>query len=77
MIAAWVVQIITAVALQVISLVLTPRPKGPKPDAVEEGENPTAEAGKSIPKLWGTKRISETNVIGFWDKSSRQYQVKV
>lgn len=76
-IAAWIVQLLIAVALQVLALVLTPKPKGPKPTEVEQGENPTAEAGKPVPKLWGTARISETNVIGFWDKSSRQYKVSV
>lgn len=74
---AWIVQVLIAIAMQVLALVMTPRPKGPKPAEVEQGENPTAEAGKPIPKLWGTARVSETNVIGFWDKSTRQYKVKM
>lgn len=73
----FIAQLLVAIALNLLVLVITPRPKGPKPTAVEQGENPTAEAGRAIPKLWGTARISETNVLGFWDKSTRQYKVNV
>jgi len=73
----WLVQLLVAVALNILAAVLTPKPKGPKPEAVEQAENPTAEAGRPIPKAWGSPRVSETNVIGFWDKSSRQYKIKV
>lgn len=71
----FVIQILIAIAMQVLAVVLTPKPKGPKPEAVQQAENPTAEAGRPIPKLWGSARISETNVLGYWDKSTRQYQV--
>ena len=72
----FIVQFLIMLALQVLAYVLTPKPKGPKPAALEQAENPTADAGKPVAKLWGSARISETNVIGFWDKSTRQYQVK-
>lgn len=74
---AWIVAAIVSTALNVIAYIITPRPKTPKPDAVQQAETPTAEAGRPMAKLWGSARISETNVIGWWDKSSRQYQVKV
>lgn len=77
MIAPWIIQILISVAMQILAVVLTPRPKGPKPDAVQQAESPTAEAGRPIPKLWGTARVMETNVLGSWDKSSRQYKIKV
>ncbi len=77
MILPWIAQILVAFAMQVLSYVLTPKPKGPKPEAVQQAENPTASADRPIPKLWGSGRISETNVLGFWDKSTRQYKIKV
>ena len=77
MIFPWLVQLLIAVALNILSYVLTPKPKAAKPAAVEQAQNPTAEAGRPIPKLWGSGRVMETNVLGFWDKSSRQYQIKV
>lgn len=73
----FIAQLIILIAIQVLSYVLTPKPKAAKPDAVDQAENPTAEAGRPIPRAWGSPRISETNVIGFWDKSTRQYKIKV
>lgn len=77
MAAAWLVALIVTVALNVVAYLITPKPKGPKPQAAEQAESPTAEAGKPIPVLFGTARLSETNIIGWWDKSTRQFQVKV
>lgn len=73
----WIAMLLIATAVNIISYIIAPKPKGPKPEAVQQAENPTAEAGKPIPKLWGSGRVSETNVLGFWDKSTRQYKVKV
>lgn len=77
MIYAWLIQLAIAIAVSAVSYVLMPKPKGPKPGAVEQSESPTAEAGRPVPKLWGTARVSETNVLGFWDKSSLQSQIKL
>lgn len=76
MIADWLIAVIISTVLQVAALVLTPKPKGPKPEAAQQAENPTAEAGRPIPVLFGTARVSETNVLGFWDKSTRQFEIK-
>lgn len=77
MIFPWLAQLLIAVALQVLAVVLTPKPKGPKPEAVQQAESPTADADRPIPVLFGTGLMKETNILGSWDKSSRQYQVKV
>jgi hypothetical protein len=77
MIFPWLVQLVVAIALNVLAVVLTPRPKGPKPEAVQQAESPTASADRPIPVLFGTALMSETNVIGAWDKGTRQYQVNV
>lgn len=73
----WIAMVLISLAMQVVAYVITPKPKGPKPEAVKQAENPTAEAGRPIPKLWGSACVSETNVLGFWDKSTRQYKIKV
>lgn len=77
MIFPWLANLLIAAAFQVVAYVITPKPKAPKPPAVQQAENPTAEAGKPIAVLFGTGLISELNVLGFWDKATRQYQVKV
>lgn len=77
MIAPWLVALIVSVALNVAAYVITPKPKAPKPEAVQQADSPTAEADKPMPVLFGTGRISETNVIGWWDKSTAQREIKV
>lgn len=77
MVVDWLVALIISVAINVAAMVITPRPRAAKPLAVEQAQNPTADAGKPIPVLFGKARISETNIIGFWDKSTRQYEIKV
>ena len=76
MIAPWLIAMIVSVALNVAAYIITPKPKAPKPTAVQQADSPTAEAGRPIPKLFGTALIKETNVLGFWDKQTHQYQVK-
>lgn len=65
-----------AFAMQILSYVITPKPKRPKPDAVKDAEGPTAEAGIEWPVFFGTIRYQSPNCIGAWDKSSRQLQIK-
>lgn len=77
MVAAWVIALLVSVALNVVAYIITPKPKAAKPDAAQQAESPTAEAGKPVPVLFGTARLSETNIIGWWDKGTHQYQVKV
>lgn len=77
MVAPWLVAMLVSVALNVVALVITPKPKTAKPDAAQQAESPTAEAGKEIPVLFGTALMSETNTLGFWDKTTRQYEIKV
>lgn len=74
--AFWIIELIIAVVLMVVSYALMPRPKQNKPDAAKEADNPTAEAGKEIPVLFGTMTIKAPNALDFGDKSIRTYQVK-
>lgn len=77
MIAPWLVALIVSAALKVVAYIITPKPKAPKPDAVQQADSPTADADKPMPVLFGTGRISETNIIGWWDKSTAQREIKV
>jgi len=73
---AWFIPLLISVALSVISYLIQPRPKAPKPEAAKDAENPTAEAGREIPVLFGTMTIKGPNVLDFTDKSIRNYRVK-
>lgn len=76
MIAPFVIQILIAVAMQVIAYVLQPKVKAARPDAVRDFDGPTAEAGRPIPVVVGDVTLKSPNVIWTGDKSSHQYQVR-
>lgn len=72
---AWVIQIIVAVVLQVAAYLLAPKPKSTRNEAADL-QAPTAEAGRPVPVLFGTKRVKGLNVLWYGDKSKRTYKVK-
>lgn len=73
---AFFIQFLIALALNIIAYVLTPKPKRAKPDAAKDLENPTAEAGRPIPKPFGTITIKGVNVLWFGEKSAYTYKIK-
>jgi hypothetical protein len=67
--AAWWI-IAAAVALSVaVSILLRPKVKAPKPDSVKDLEDPTADAGRPIPVVFGTVTVKGLNVLWFGEKS--------
>lgn len=76
MIAPFLLSLIISVALSAISMLLMPKPKAPKPEAVKDLEDPTAEAGRPLPVIFGRKTVSSVNVLWFGDKVSNTFQVK-
>lgn len=75
MIAPWLVALIVSVVLNVAAVLITPKPKAPKPGAVEQAQAPTASAGRPMPLIFGTATITETNVLWFGRSGARQYEV--
>jgi hypothetical protein len=70
------IELIFAVVMLVVSYALMPKPKQPKPEAAKEMDNPTAEAGREIPVLFGELTVKSPNCLWFGDKSMNEYQVK-
>jgi hypothetical protein len=52
-----------------------PRAKTPKPEMAKDLDDPTAEAGKPIPVVFGTITVKGLNVLWFGEKRSRTYKV--
>jgi hypothetical protein len=73
---AFFVLLAIVVALLVISYAIMPKPKQPKPGAVQDLDNPTAEAGREIPVIFGTITVKGLNVLDYSEKSINSYQVK-
>lgn len=74
--AAWWLSLIIGLVLSVVSLLLAPKPKKIKPPEVTDMEDPTAEAGRPIPVVFGTLTIKSANILWFGQKRSRQYEIK-
>lgn len=73
----WLLILVISIAVSLISTMLMPRPKAPKPEAAKDLEEPTAEAGRPIPVIFGTIEVSSPNVLWFGDKSVNTYTIKV
>lgn len=73
---AWWLIVVAAVASVAISLLLAPKIKTPKPEAAKDLEDPTAEAGRPVPVVFGTVTIKGLNLLWYGDKSQRTYKVK-
>jgi len=76
MVFQFLVALLVAVVLNVVAYLLMPKPKQPKPDSAKDADNPTAEAGKEIPVIFGSVTIKGINVLDFCDKSIRTYEIE-
>jgi hypothetical protein len=72
----WLIPLLISIAVSAVSYLIMPKPKAPKPPAVQQAENPTAEAGKPIPVAFGTITIQETNVLWSGESTYSEYEVK-
>lgn len=71
---AFFVQLAIAIAISVIAYLIMPKPKTPRPEAAQDLEAPTAEAGRPIPVIFGTLMVKGGNVLWFGDKSIVTYK---
>ena len=73
-------QIVIWIATAVISYALTPKPKLPKdaaPTTIDDFDFPTAEDGREIPVLFGTREVSGPNVVWYGDLRTEAIKEKV
>jgi hypothetical protein len=73
---AWFIPLLISLAIQVVAYILMPKPKAPKPEAAQDLQNPTAEAGRPIPVVFGTVTVKGVNILWYGDKTIRTYKVK-
>ena len=73
---AWFVTLLIAVAVSIVSYLIQPRPKQPKPPAASDLERPTADADRPIPKVWGTMTIKSPNFLWYGEVSKEEYEKK-
>jgi len=64
---SFLVNLLIAVALQVVAYLIMPKPKQPKQE-FRQGESPTTAAGIPVPVLFGTVTIKSPNCLWWGDK---------
>ena len=73
----FIVQILVSIAMSLLAYMLAPKAKTAKPEAAAEMENPTADAGRPIPVVFGTITVKGPNFLWYGDKKVIEYSVKV
>lgn len=72
----WFLSLIIALAVAVVSFLLMPKPRSSTPET-EDMDDPTAEAGRPMPVLFGTMTVKGLNVLHFGDKWYSKRKIKV
>lgn len=72
----WAVNLLIAVALQVVASLIMPRAGGNRPQQAEEMQSPRADAGSPVPVVYGTVRINGPNALRAGRKYRRTRKVK-
>jgi hypothetical protein len=69
--------IIVSLVITAIGYALLPKPPGPKPATLKDFDVPTAEEGRPVPVLFGTKTVTGPNVIWYGDLGREKIKKKV
>lgn len=72
----WFVWLIVALAFNVLAYLIMPKPKTDADSQTPETDNPTAQAGKPIPIIFGEKWVKDPNILWYGDKKTGEYEVK-
>lgn len=65
---AFFLNLLLGVALQIVGFLLAPKPKQEKPPEAEDMDDPTAEAGRPVPVVFGTIQVKGMNLLWFGEK---------
>lgn len=71
----WLISLLVGLVLNVVSYLLSPKPKQNKPESARNMDDPTAEAGREIPVVFGTMTVQSLNVLWYGDKTMLTYKV--
>lgn len=65
-----------AIASLALTFLLAPKAKQPKPPEVQDLEDPTAEAGRPVPVVFGTITVKGLNLLWYGEKRQETSKVK-
>lgn len=72
----YLIQALIAIAISAIAYLIAPKPKSQKPPHAADMENPTADASRPIPVVFGTIEVKGVNVLWFGEKTTTEIEVK-
>jgi len=67
--------LLIGLALSVVSYMLMPKPKQQKPPESQDLDDPTAEAGRPVPVVFGSITVKGGNILYFTDKQKKDFDV--
>ena len=70
----YLIQIVIAIAVAVIAYALMPKPKQQKPPAAQDFEAPTADAGRPVPVVFGTVKVTGVNILYYGDVQTVEFE---
>lgn len=72
----FVLQVVVALVLMVVSYLLMPKPKQSSNTDAGSLDDPKASAGSPVKVVFGTVTIKDPNVLWYGDKSTHTFKVK-
>lgn len=67
---------LVGLALNVVAYLLLPKPKQSQDSTTTDMENPTADASRPIPKIFGSMRINGLNFLWYGEKEKDMVKLK-
>tara|TARA_Y100000593_G_scaffold83521_2_gene157504 strand:- start:5508 stop:5744 length:237 start_codon:yes stop_codon:yes gene_type:complete len=71
----FLIQLVIGVVLMVVAYAILPKPKKQKPPESADLDDPTAEAGRPIPVVFGSLEVKGGNILWFGDKGKKDYEI--
>lgn len=71
----WFIPLLIGLLLNIVAYLLMPKPKRDKPPEAKDMDNPTADAGRPVPVVFGTVTVKGLNVLWYGDKERERQNV--
>ncbi len=68
----WFIQLLLGVVLNIAAYLLMPKPKNDQPASTRDLDDPTADAGRPVPVVFGSMRVQSLNVLWYGEKATVQ-----
>lgn len=69
------IQVAIGLAIGVVGYLLTPQPKRAKPPEAQNIQEPTADAGRPMPVVFGTLDVRGPNILWYGDLDTFQLEI--